>query len=169
MPQLLNFSLSFATALIIHELGHFVAARLFSVRVKAVGLGWGPTIYSRNIANTEWQIRLFPVGAFVRLDMDTFKQRRVNQQLIILAAGIFVNLVFAVLTWGSLFGILNLGLAIGNALPLYQQDGWKGAMVLSRGVLGRKSPLLEWTLTIVGGLMALAVVAKALMVLSVQA
>jgi len=169
MPQLLNFLISFATALILHELGHFVAARGFSVGVKALGLGWGPTIYRRNISQTEWQIRLLPLGAFVRMDMETFKQRRVNQQLIILGAGIFVNLVFAVLTWGTLFGVLNLGLAIGNALPLYQQDGWKGAMVLSRGMLGRKSPLVEWTLTIIGGLMALAVVARALMVLSMQA
>jgi regulator of sigma E protease len=169
MPQFLNFSLSFTAALILHELGHLVAARLFSVRVKAIGFGWGPTVFRYNITNTECQLRLFPVGAFVRLDMENFRQRRVNQQLIILGAGIFVNLVLAFLMWGSLFGLLNLGLAVGNLLPFYQQDGWKGAIVISREMLGKKSPIVEWILTIVGGLVALAVLAKAVLVLSVQA
>ena len=162
MPQLLNFLLSFLAALILHELGHFVMARLFSVRVKALGLGWGPIVYRRNIAQTDWQIRLLPVGAFVRMDMESFKQRRVNQQLIILAAGIFVNLVFAVLTWGSLFGVLNLGLAIGNALPLYQQDGWKSGMVICRRIFNRSSPLVEWSFTLSAGALGLLVVGCAL-------
>jgi len=100
------------------------------------------------------------------MDMDVFRRRSVNQQLLVLTAGVGVNLLLAILTWGSLFSILNLGLAIGNSLPLYQQDGWKSCIVLCRRVLGRTSPVVEWTITLTGGVIALAVVARALMVMA---
>jgi hypothetical protein len=104
---------------------------------------------------------MLPLGAFVQLNMNVFHQRPVNQQLLVLGAGIVVNLLIAIIFWGTLFGTLNLSLAVGNLLPVYQQDGWKGAIVLSRKLLGRSSAVVEWTVTISGALIALAVLAKA--------
>jgi membrane-associated protease RseP (regulator of RpoE activity) len=131
-----------------------------------MGLGWGPKLYRRNFSNIDYQLRLLPLGAFVQMEMGTFRRRPLNQQLMVLSAGVVVNLVLAVLTWGSLFGVLNLGLAIGNSLPLYQQDGWKSAIVVCRRLLGRTSPVAEWMLTVVGGVMALAVITRALIALA---
>ena len=159
----LNFIISFALALIFHELGHLTAARLCQVPVTQMSLGWGPKLLQRRFDNVDCQLRLFPVGAFVRMDMTTLQLRGVKQQLFVLGAGIAVNLILAFLTWGTVFGVLNLGLAIGNSIPLYQQDGWKGAIVLSRRLLGKPSPLVEWTLTVFGGLFALGVLTKALL------
>ena len=158
----LNFLISFAFALILHELGHLTAARLCHVPVSEVGLGWGPKILQRRFEGLDCQLRLLPIGAFVRMDMRVLQLRRIHQQLFVLGAGIGVNLMLAILTWGTLFGILNLALAIGNCIPLYQLDGWKGAIVLSRKLLGRQNRLVEWTVTIIGGLFALGVFAKAL-------
>jgi len=158
----LNFIISFAFALILHELGHLTAARLCHIPVSEVGLGWGPKILQRRFEGLDWQLRLVPIGAFVRMDMRVLQVRSLYQQLFVLGAGIGVNLMLAILTWGTLFGILNLALAIGNCIPLYQQDGWKGAIVLSRKLLGRQNRLVEWTVTIVGGLFALGVFTKAL-------
>jgi len=149
----------------LHELGHLTAARLCRVPVVELGLGWGPKMYRRAFNRIEYQLRLLPLGAFIKMDMAVFTQRPFEQQLFVLTAGVLVNLTLAVLTWGSLFGVLNLGLAIGNSLPLYQQDGWKSAIVLSRKLLGRRSPMVEWTVTITGGLIALAVFAKAVMLM----
>lgn len=161
MLHLLNFIVSFTIALVFHELGHLTAARLCSVPVTAVGLGWGPKLYRRTFSNIDYQLRLLPFGAFIKMNMDVFRQRAVNQQLLVLSAGIAVNLLLACLTWGSLFGVLNLGLAVGNCIPLYQQDGWKGAIVISRKIMGRSSSFVEWTVTISGGLITLVVLAKA--------
>jgi len=158
----LNFIISFIFALILHELGHLTAARMCDIPVTQVGLGWGPRIIERKIDGLDCQLRLLPIGAFVRMDMRVFHVRRLHQQLFVLGAGIGVNLMLAILTWGTLFGVLNLGLAVGNCIPLYQQDGWKGAIVLSRKLLGRQNPLVEWTVTIMGGLFALGVFTKAL-------
>ena len=162
MTPLLNFIFSFTAALLLHELGHLAAARFCGVPVTALSLGWGPLLYGRTFSNVECQLRLLPIGAFVRMDMGTFKTRTVDKQLLVLSAGIVVNLVLAFITWGSLFGVLNLGLAIGNSLPLYQQDGWKSAIVVCRKLLGRNSPVAEWTITVIGGVMALALVIRAL-------
>ena len=162
MTPLLNFIFSFTLALILHELGHLAAARLCRVPVTAMSLGWGPRLYSRTLSNINCQLRLLPIGAFVQMDMGVFRTRSINKQLLVLSAGVGVNLALALITWGTLFGVLNLGLAIGNSLPVYQQDGWKSAIVVCRRLLGRSSALAEWTITIIGGAMALAVIVRAL-------
>jgi membrane-associated protease RseP (regulator of RpoE activity) len=162
IAPILNVILSFTIALILHELGHLTAARLCKVPVTSIGLGWGPKLWRRTFSDIDCQLRMLPLGAFVQMNMNVFHRRPVNQQLLVLGAGIVVNVILAVLTWGTLFGTLNLSLAIGNLLPLYQQDGWKGAIVLCRKVLGRSSALVEWTVTISGALIALGVFAKAL-------
>ena len=156
-----NFILAFTIALVLHELGHLTAAKLCGVPVTSIGLGWGPKLCRRTFRDIDCQLRVLPLGAFVQFEMSVFHRRPVNQQLLVLGAGIVVNLILGILFWGTLFGTLNLSLAVGNSLPLYQQDGWKGAIVLSRKLLGRSSTLLEWGITIFGGVIALAVLAKA--------
>ncbi len=74
-------------------------------------------------------------------------------------AGIIVNLVAAALTLGTPFGTVNLLLAATNLLPLYQQDGWKCGMVMLRALLRRKSAVVEWTFTIAGSGMSIALIA----------
>ncbi len=79
------------------------------------------------------------------------------QQVIVLLAGIFVNLAAAFAASDSWFGLMNLLLAATNLLPLYQQDGWKCGMVMLRALLSRRSPLVEWTFTIAGSLVSCVV------------
>ena len=158
---LVNAIASFVAALVLHELGHYVAARMCAVPIKQAGFGWGPKLAAVRLSQVDCQLRLLPVGAYVRMDMVALQSRPLLQQLFVLGAGIGVNVVLAVLTWGSLFGALNLALAIGNLIPLYQLDGWKGGMMIVRSMFGRKSPLVEWMLTLGGGAIALAVLVRA--------
>jgi Zn-dependent protease len=83
--------------------------------------------------------------------------------LFVLGAGIGVNLVLCALTWGSLFGVFNLALALGNLIPVYQLDGWKSGIVILRRMFGRPSPLVEWILTIGGGAIGLSILARAIL------
>jgi hypothetical protein len=53
---------------------------------------------------------------------------------------------------------MNLLLAATNILPLYQQDGWKCGIVILRGIFHRKSSLVEWTFTISGSALTVALV-----------
>ena len=157
---LINAVISFLAALVLHELGHFVAARVCRVPIKQAGLGWGPRLLRLRLSDVDCQIRMLPVGAYIQMDMVAFQTRPLLQQLFVLGAGIVVNLALAIVTWGSLFGVLNLALAIGNLVPFYQLDGWKSGMVICRRMFGRPSPLVEWMLTLGGAAIVLAVVAR---------
>ena len=158
---IINAIVSFFAALVLHELGHYVAARLCKVPIKQVGLGWGPKVYGVRVSSVDYQLRLLPVGAYVQMDMIALQRRPLLQQLFVLGAGIGVNLVLCVIAWGSLFGTLNLALALGNLIPLYQLDGWKSGMVIVWRMFGRPSPVAEWSLTLGGGAIALAVLMRA--------
>ena len=159
----INAIVSFIAALVLHELGHYVAARMCAVPIKQAGFGWGPKLFAVRLSQVDCHLRLLPVGAYVQMDMITLQRRPLFQQLFVLGAGIGVNFVLCALTWGSLFGALNLALAIGNLIPLYQLDGWKGGMVIVRKIFGRPSPLVEWSLTLGGGAIALAVLVRAVL------
>ena len=157
----LNAAVSLLAALVLHELGHYFAARACAVPIKQAGLGWGPKLFGVRLNQVDCQLRLLPVGAYIQMDMRVLQSRPLVQQLFVLGAGIGVNLLLCALTWGSLFAALNLALAVGNLVPLYQLDGWKSGMVICRRMFGRPSPLVEWILTLGGGVIALSVLVRA--------
>lgn len=161
--MVVNIGISLLAAIVLHELGHFIAARVCSVPVKQAGLGWGPKLYGVRLNQVDYQLRLLPVGAYIQMDMLALQSRPLFQQLFILGAGIGVNLTLCAMTWGTMFGAMNLALALGNLVPLYQLDGWKSGMVICRRVFGRPSPLVEWILTLGGGAIALAVLLRAVL------
>lgn len=157
--MLVSYLLSFIVALLIHELGHLLAARVCHVAALEFGLGWGRALLGFKFRGVEYRLHALPLGAYVRLDMAELQRRSLSHQALILLAGIIVNLIAAALTMGTPFGTVNLLLAATNLLPLYQQDGWKCGMVMIRALLGRKSGLVEWTFTITGSLLSLALIA----------
>jgi membrane-associated protease RseP (regulator of RpoE activity) len=158
----INFILSFAAALVLHEMGHFLAARACRVPITQAGFGWGPKLFGFRVKGVDYQLRLLPIGAYIRMDMSALQRRPLFQQLFVLLAGIAVNLILAAIAWGSFFGTLNLVLAVGNLFPLYQQDGWKSGMVIFRRVFRRTSPLVEWSFTLSAGLIGLLLVMRPL-------
>lgn len=112
---------------LIHEWGHFTAARIFGVRVEEFGLGFPPraAILARDSKGTAYTINWLPLGGFVRLkgeqgesasDSDSFGSKPVWQKLIILAAGVFMNLVLAV-------GVFTLGFTLGMPQVLDDSAG----------------------------------------------
>lgn len=155
-----NATISLLAAIVLHEMGHFFAARLCAVPVKQAGLGWGPKLYGVRYNQIDYQVRLLPIGAYIQMDMPALQRRPLLQQLFVLGAGIGVNLLLAAIAWGTVFGVLNLALAVGNLVPLYQLDGWKSGMVICRKLFGRPSPLVEWIMTLGGGAIALAVLIR---------
>ena len=159
--SLLNAVVSFVAALVLHEFGHYLAARVSRVPIKQAGFGWGPQLFSVRVRNVNYQLRLLPIGAYIQLDMIALQTRPLWQQLFVIGAGIGMNVMLGVATWGSLFASLNLALAIGNLVPFYQLDGWKSGMVIWRHMFGRPSPLVEWVFTLGGGVIALAVLVRA--------
>ncbi len=157
--MLTSYLPAFLLALLLHEAGHCVAAYACGVTISEIGFGWGRRLFGFRIRKIDYVIRLLPFGAYVRFDLAQLQRRRLGQQVLVFLAGIIANLIAATLTAGTTFSLMNFFLAATNILPLYQQDGWKCGMVMLRGTLERKSALVEWTFTIAGSVLSLAVIA----------
>ena len=59
----INAIVSFFAALVLHEMGHYFAARMCAVPIKQAGFGWGPKLYGVRFSSVDCQLRLLPVGA----------------------------------------------------------------------------------------------------------
>jgi regulator of sigma E protease len=109
------FLLLVSVLVVIHELGHFVAAKLLDVRVMRFSLGYGRPLVRVTIGETEYQLAVFPLGGYVRIlgvaveDGDPHEQRRsfaarpLWQRLVIVFAGPVANLVLAVAIYFAFF------------------------------------------------------------------
>ena len=57
----------FSLAVFIHELGHFVVARLLGLRADVFSIGFGPALWKRQLGNTEVRLSAIPFGGYVSL------------------------------------------------------------------------------------------------------
>jgi membrane-associated protease RseP (regulator of RpoE activity) len=158
MTLILTVVLLTAVALLAHELGHLAAARWCGVTCKELALGLGPRITGLRLRGVSFNLRAIPLGSFVRLDGTELKARPPRQQLLVHLGGVAANALLGVVFLNHPFGWLNLLIAGGNILPLYQHDGWKCGLVLLRALVGRSSRPMEQTFTYSGGFLSLVIV-----------
>lgn len=144
-------------AMLIHELGHLVVARRCNVPASELALGFGPRILGFSIRGVRFNLRAIPLGSFVRLDGTALRSQSVAAQLAVHFGGIAFNLIAGFAAFGTMFGWLNLIVAAGNILPIYQHDGWKCGLVIMRAFLRRKSQPVEWAFTFSGGFVSLLI------------
>jgi membrane-associated protease RseP (regulator of RpoE activity) len=157
MPLIISLIVFTAFAMIVHELGHLLAARSCNVPASELGIGLGPRLAGFSVAGIRFNLRAIPVASFVRLDGTALKEKSMRAQLLVHLGGIIFNLVAGLLTYGTTFGWLNLLVAGGNILPLYQHDGWKCGVVIMRALLRRKSEPAERVFTYSGGFVSLLI------------
>ena len=143
--------------MIIHELGHLIAARSCRVAASELGLGMGPRLFGFRLGSFRFSLRAIPIASFVTLDGAALKERSIRAQLLVHLGGVLFNIVAGLLTYGTMFGWFNFLLAGGNILPLYQHDGWKCGVVIMRALLQRKSGPAERAFTFSGGFVSLVV------------
>lgn len=146
-----------AVAMLIHELGHLLAGRLCHVPASELGLGMGRKVATFRIGSIKLSFGLIPTGSYVMLDGTVLKQRSVQAQLFVHLGGIILNVIAGLLTYGTTCSWLNLLLAAGNILPLYQHDGWKCGVVILRALMQRTSQPVERAFTFSGGFVSVAI------------
>lgn len=107
----------------IHELGHFLAAKLCGVFVEEFALGMGPKIFSRKRGETLYRINLFPIGGYVKMlgeeessdDPRSFSMQPIWQRSIIVSAGVIMNIILAGIVYLAFLAVNSFNLII----PLY--------------------------------------------------
>ncbi len=120
MDAILNFLpyigwviLALSILVFIHELGHFLAAKLFGMRVEQFSIGFPPKVIGKQIGETEYRIGAIPLGGYVKISgmvdesLDTaelasepkpweFRAKPVWQRIIVICAGVVFNIVLAI-------------------------------------------------------------------------
>jgi regulator of sigma E protease len=126
---IISFIILLSVLIFVHELGHFLAARIAGVGVLKFSLGFGPKIIGKKIGETEYVLSLIPLGGFVKLLGESgneelspedekrsfFKQAIWKRMLIILAGPVF-NFLLALLIFIIVFiyGLPNLTAVVGE-------------------------------------------------------
>jgi regulator of sigma E protease len=121
MNTVFSFIIVLGILIFVHELGHFIVAKLFKVKVLKFSLGFGPRLVGRRIGETEYQVSAFPLGGYVNMlgenpgDETTaaekersFAAKPVWQRFLIVAAGPFFNLAFAVVLFFLIFAAVGI-------------------------------------------------------------
>lgn len=116
MTSMLSAIIALGALIFIHELGHFLFAKLFGVGVEKFSLGFGPKIIGKKIGETEYLLSAFPLGGYVKmvgegedLELDevdkerSFAGKTPFQRIVIVAAGPVFNLFFAYLLFIVIF------------------------------------------------------------------
>jgi membrane-associated protease RseP (regulator of RpoE activity) len=116
----LIFLVALLVSVMLHEAGHFATAKAFGMKCTQFFVGFGPTIWSTQVGETEYGIKALPLGGFVRItgmtsidqvaeedEPRSFRRAPGWQRLIVLAAGSFMHFVVAAVL------IFGLALAIG--------------------------------------------------------
>lgn len=129
----------------IHELGHFLFAKLFKVRVDEFAIGFPPKIFSFKKGETTYALNALPLGGYVKIhgenpdeqddtkDSRNFQNIAAWKQILILSGGVLFNILFAWLLMSSLLFFGTSRLALDNVPEKYIQDS--GHTVLIQQVL----------------------------------
>ena len=66
----LAFIFILGSAVVLHEFGHFIVAKLFKIRVETFSVGFGPRLFGRKWGHTDYRVSLIPLGGYVKLGGD---------------------------------------------------------------------------------------------------
>ncbi len=97
--------LLFLILIIIHEFGHFIAAKLMGVRVNEFAVGFGPKLFSKKIGETNYAFNLIPLGGYCAMegedeesaDNRAFCNKKPWRRFIIVAMGAIFNLILGLI------------------------------------------------------------------------
>ena len=103
--------LLFSLLIFVHELGHFVAAKLSGVQVNEFSMFMGPAIFKKQVGETLYAIRCIPIGGYCAMEGEdggsdnprSFEKAAWWKRLIILLAGAAMNFVAGVMIFGILY------------------------------------------------------------------
>ena len=112
------FVVGILVSVFLHETGHFVTARLTGMKATQFFIGFGPRLWSFRRGETEYGVRVLPLGAFVRIigmnNMDdvppadearTYRQKSYPRRMLVITAGSLMHLLIAIVLLFTVYSI----------------------------------------------------------------
>jgi len=142
IQTILAFIVALAILIVVHEYGHYLAARLCGVKVLRFSVGFGRPLFARCLGKdrTEWVVAAIPFGGYVKMldehegevaaeDLPrAFNRQSVWRRMFIVAAGPVFNFVFAVLAYAVIFMV-----GLPEAKPLLAEPA-RGTLAQAAGL-----------------------------------
>ncbi len=140
--------LGIGAVILVHELGHFLAARFAGVRVETFSIGFGPRLFGWKRGGVDYRVSLIPLGGYVKMSgeepgsgtgaEDDLASKSVAQRLLIFSAGVIMNFLFALVGFAVAFsvGVPFRPPVIGRVVPggpAWEAGIPEGSRVLSVG------------------------------------
>jgi len=133
LETILRLVILLGILILVHELGHFILAKLVGIRVERFSLGFPPRLFGRKLGETDYCISLVPLGGYVKMsgmidesmDKDSIKgepwefmSKPIYQRFMVIVAGPAMNILLAILIFSAItyFSGLreSLGVAVGK-------------------------------------------------------
>lgn len=119
MHPLLIFLLILSALIFVHELGHFLIAKKFGIKVEEFGFGYPPKVWAKKIGETIYSINLLPFGGFVRLyGEDYLEEGRDHAQAmvdkpkyvraLVAVAGVVGNFILGIVLFSIVYSFLGI-------------------------------------------------------------
>src|SRR3989339_593052 len=115
MDAMFYFIIVIGVLVFVHEMGHFLAAKKFGVRVEAFSIGFGPALLKKRIGETEYRLSLVPLGGYVKMFGEdsnficseeeiavSFVYQKLWKKFIIVAMGVTFNFLLAIVIFSGL-------------------------------------------------------------------
>src|SRR3990167_330650 len=84
LVTIIAFLVILSVLVLVHELGHFLFAKKFGIKVEEFGFGFPPRVFGKKIGETIYSINLLPIGGFVKLygeEYDELKKKKISDEL----------------------------------------------------------------------------------------
>jgi membrane-associated protease RseP (regulator of RpoE activity) len=115
-PWMFVFAVGILVSVFLHETGHFVTARATGMKATQFFIGFGPRLWSFERGETEYGVRLLPLGAFVRIigmhnidevppgdEARTYRQKSYPRRMLVITAGSLMHILIAIVLFFSVF------------------------------------------------------------------
>lgn len=162
MTSLLAIIFTIAVIVFIHELGHFLFARLFGVTVEKFSIGFPPVVYKKKVGETEYSIGMIPLGGYVKMKgiidesldestltgaPDEFASKKNYQKILILLGGVLFNLIFAYFIFTSVIYLKGKTVFPGTTIGIVDSSsvGFRAGLRMNdRIVKINDQPVKNW-------------------------
>ncbi|HHY77294.1 MAG TPA: RIP metalloprotease RseP [Clostridiales bacterium] len=137
--------LVFATIVMIHELGHFVIAKLSGIRVEEFAIGMGPKIFGKKKGETLYSLRSIPIGGYCKMtgedessdDIKAFNNKPLHIRMAVILFGPLMNFLLAMLIFSLVITQSTVINEVVQGKPAYTAGLQKGDKIIE--INGKKT------------------------------
>lgn len=123
------FAIGLIVSVFLHEVGHFVTARVTGMKATQFFMGFGPRVWSRGRGEVEYGVRALPLGAFVQIigmnnldevdpidEARTYRSKSYPRKMLVITAGSLMHMIIAFVLFAGVFASAGRQQNTGNLM-----------------------------------------------------